>query len=334
MPDEPDKPDEPGVPGKPDVIAYLGYCIRSPVGISGSKPDDCQGSMDEGRRPGSGRIMLGRMVVGNPEKAGGWWIISPGKNQKRMELSANAEVDRKFMRRNGASPRTYVIISVGLKCSKMAGIEWIKAGGERRWTDDSGVPTGCETDTSGCAGSGTSSRVEYSARMASSVKWFGRGQKAMLVHYNPELGSSSDIEPEVGTICRGSQKGVAGRPLECGQKARKAQQTEQEEYFNCRRVAAFFFSGIPHGTLVASGKPEALLTEDNFQNVRSGDSGVPRSRATEDGTRPEEEFTPPKAGIASGRFGAAESKAGRGNVKLAKERGKAEDRNTSPESEG
>ncbi|KAF8211906.1 hypothetical protein K438DRAFT_1751507 [Mycena galopus ATCC 62051] len=56
--------------------------------------------------------------------------------------------------------------------------EWkrIKAGGERRWTDDSGVPIGC---------------------------W-----KAMLVQYYPELGSPSDIEPEVGTICRKSRNGV------------------------------------------------------------------------------------------------------------------------------
>ncbi|KAF8150322.1 hypothetical protein K438DRAFT_1779099 [Mycena galopus ATCC 62051] len=43
-PDMPDKPDEPGVPGKPDepgVIAYLGYCIRSPRGryVRGDKPN-------------------------------------------------------------------------------------------------------------------------------------------------------------------------------------------------------------------------------------------------------------------------------------------------------
>ncbi|KAF8129673.1 hypothetical protein K438DRAFT_1789015 [Mycena galopus ATCC 62051] len=102
--DKPDKPDEPRKPDELGVISYLGYCIRSP------------------------EIW---------KKAGRWWIISPGKNRKRMESSANAGVDRKFMRRNGASPRTWP--------------EWkrIKAGGEWRLTDDSGVPTGCETDTSG-----------------------------------------------------------------------------------------------------------------------------------------------------------------------------------------
>ncbi|KAF8193530.1 hypothetical protein K438DRAFT_1761684 [Mycena galopus ATCC 62051] len=177
-PDMPDKPDEPGKPDEPDVIPWC-KSDESVLNTSDLEIHQQSGGVEVEIHK---VVTLGYKLVEIRKKAGGWWIISPGKNRKRMESSANAGVDRKFMRRNGVSPRTYVIISVGLECSKVAGMERIKAGGERRWTDDSEFPQ--------------------------DVRPIRPGRMAMLVQYNPELGSPSDIELEVGTICRKSRKGV------------------------------------------------------------------------------------------------------------------------------
>ncbi|KAF8125892.1 hypothetical protein K438DRAFT_1949685 [Mycena galopus ATCC 62051] len=106
-PDKPDKLDEPAIrmvrklkPVKSWTLSCKPVLRRRPVGISGSKPEDCRGSMDEGaRRPGSGRIMVGRRIIGNPEEGrrvvdnkSGW----PEWKDKRLEVNGGGRMTREF----------------------------------------------------------------------------------------------------------------------------------------------------------------------------------------------------------------------------------------------